>query len=67
MANHLLNDPKHWRGRANEMRCMAQEMADPESKRMMVKIADDYESLAKRAEVRIASNKQPKSGPCSNW
>jgi hypothetical protein len=49
MSNQLLNDPKHWRGRANEMRLIAQEMADPESKRMIRKIADDYESLAKRA------------------
>jgi len=66
MANHLLNDPKHWLGRAKEMRLLAQEMVDPESKRMMLKIADDYESLAKRAEVRIASNKLPKSEPRSN-
>ena len=67
MANHLLNDPKHWSERAEEMRLLAHEMADPESKRMMLKIADDHESLAKRADDRIASDKLSKAEPRSNW
>jgi hypothetical protein len=54
MAN-LLNDPKHWRERAGAMRALSQQMADLECKRTMLKIADDYESLAERAEERNAS------------
>jgi hypothetical protein len=50
----LLNDPKHWRERAKAMRMLSTEMADPVSSSLMLKIADDYEVLAQRAEDRIA-------------
>jgi hypothetical protein len=37
--------------RAQEARSVAERMRDPEARRMMLKIADDYEKLAKRAEA----------------
>jgi len=48
-----INDPKHWRERAEEARVHAEQMADPEAKQTMLKIAEDYEKLAQRAEQRL--------------
>ena len=48
-----INDPAHWRRRAEEARTHAEQMADSESRAMMLNIAQDYEKLAKRAEERL--------------
>ena len=53
MAKLHINDPKHWRERAEEARVHAEQMADPEAKQTMLKIAEDYEKLAERAEQRL--------------
>lgn len=45
-------NPKHWRARAEEARVVAQSLADAESKRMMLQVADDYDRLADQAEKR---------------
>jgi hypothetical protein len=47
-----LNDARHWRERAEEVRIQAQHMRDPEAKRYMLGIARSYELLAQRAEER---------------
>ena len=47
----LLNNVGHWRGRAEETRIRAEQLADPEAKRMML-IAADYDKLARRAAER---------------
>jgi hypothetical protein len=47
-----LNDPKHWRTRAEEARSSAEQMTDLEAKQMMLAVAEDYERLAQRAEER---------------
>ena len=45
-----LNDAKHWRDRAAEMRVLACEMKDPQAQLMMGSLANDYDELADRAE-----------------
>jgi hypothetical protein len=50
-ARHV-NDVKHWRERAAQMRALADWMEDAETQRMMLKLANDYDKLADRAESR---------------
>jgi len=48
-----ISDPQYWRRRAEEARTVAAELIDPEAKRKMLKIAEDYERLAIRPERRL--------------
>jgi hypothetical protein len=50
----IIDDPKHWRDRAKEVRAHAEQMTDRDAKQEMFRIAEDYEKLAKRAEERLA-------------
>ena len=52
MPASIVNDPKHWRMRAEEARALADKMSDQLSKEMMLGIAEDYDRLAERAEER---------------
>jgi hypothetical protein len=52
LSSSFINDPEHWRGRAEEMRRLAEDMKDAATKEMMLCIARDYEKLAVRAEER---------------
>ena len=58
MAKIPINDPKHWRERAEEARTVTDELTDPDSKRRMLRIADDYEELARPAERRLKQQQQ---------
>jgi hypothetical protein len=47
-----INDPKHWRDRAAEMRALADTMKDSETITIMRRLANDYDKLAERAAHR---------------
>jgi len=49
------NDPEHWQKRAEETRVLAEQMNDKTAKKIMLRIADDYEELAARRVTRLYS------------
>jgi hypothetical protein len=56
----LLNNVEHWRDRAEEARVHAEQISAPEAKRMMLRIAADYDKLTRRAaERRVREWKEP--------
>jgi hypothetical protein len=52
MPAPLINDPKHWRDRAEEARAVAVWMSDEQARLAMLKIAEGYDHLAELAELR---------------
>jgi len=60
MPASFINDPAHWRRRAEEARAIAEQMSDSPSKDAMLRIAKDYERLAERAEERSKGSAQPR-------
>jgi hypothetical protein len=49
---NAFDNPQHWRDRAEEIRLLAEDMKDKQSIETMLRIALDYDHLAKRAEKR---------------
>jgi hypothetical protein len=56
----LIDNPEHWRARAEEARVLAEQIDDPGAKQTMLRIAESYERLAERAAERLKENKQNK-------
>ena len=46
------DNPSRWWALAAEARAVAAEMIDPQARQIMLKIAEGYERLARRAEAR---------------
>jgi protein subunit release factor A len=55
-------DPQHWRDRAAQMRSLAAMMAGSEAAILMNDLADDYDKLAERAEIRTKGKKPQSNG-----
>ena len=51
-----LNDPKHWRDRADETRAKADDCFREETKQRMLRIAYEYDRLADVAAERLRSD-----------
>jgi hypothetical protein len=56
--NHA-DDVKHWRDRAAEMRVLSSTTKDIEAQAAMVRLADVYDKLAERAELRANCDVPP--------
>jgi pyruvate-formate lyase len=54
----LLDDAEHWWSRAEEARTIAEIMTDPEARRIMFDIAENYDRLAERAAEQVSSRRQ---------
>jgi hypothetical protein len=52
MAHSILDDPEHWRTRAEDARKIAKLLIEPTAKQTLLAIAADCEWLALRAEER---------------
>ena len=67
MSKRLFHDPQHWHDRAEGARKLAAEILDPVSRRMMLDIAESYESLARRAAQRLRTLKIQNEALPRNW
>ena len=59
-----INDPEYWRKCAAEARAEATRMETEERRRIMLRIASDYDLLAERAEERRRANRAGRTNGC---
>ncbi len=52
MATSQLMDTEYWLARAEEARAQASAMRDPNARRTLLEIAENYQQLAEQAEAR---------------
>lgn len=62
MSSHLADDADHWRKRAQELRHLAEIMNRMKPKEMVLRLAEDYDRIALRAEER-AKESQKRAQP----
>jgi hypothetical protein len=48
-----MDDPNHWRNRAEEARGQADQLNEPQARKIMLDAAADYDRLAQRAYERL--------------
>jgi len=53
MPENKLDNPEYWRFRAEEVRTIAEDMKVGEPKTIMLRIAEDYERIAKLVEQGV--------------
>jgi hypothetical protein len=46
------DSPEQWQSHAKEARALAKQMRDPESKRALLRVAESYAKIAKRAKAK---------------
>ena len=56
MPENKLDNPEYWRLRAEEVRTIADDMKHGEPKAIMLRIAEDYERIAKLVEQQARDN-----------
>jgi hypothetical protein len=52
----ILKDAAHWKERAEDARRVAAQLTEPEDRAKMLEIAENYERLAVRAQVRAEAD-----------
>ena len=62
-----VNDPEYWDQRAEEARVLAERMSDEQTKKMMLKVADDYDQIAVRAAIRSIDETKGADAPTMHW
>jgi hypothetical protein len=70
MRSRHLKEAQRWRDRADQMRSLASETDDPESRTIMLRLAINYDSLSKRAEATgrgLASPAYELTAIRTNW
>ena len=50
MSPRDIRDPGHWRSNAEEMRVVAEDMDDTETRRIINRLADGWDKMADRAQ-----------------
>jgi hypothetical protein len=53
-----IDEAKRWRDRAEEALAIADQMGDPECKRILIGIANAYAQLARNVEARRAARRR---------
>ena len=59
LPRSLVDDAAHWHFRGKQMRALAEQMMDEETRAIMLRLAGDYDLLAERAAVRQMASPRP--------